>query len=75
VLFRQPQVALFVNEPTRLPLFVALAPGATVISRMTHTAAVVFTALGLGELFIAQEITEMSSHQLAKTRTAACSAV
>jgi hypothetical protein len=38
VLFWQPQVALFVNEPTRLPLFVALAPGATVISRMTQPA-------------------------------------
>jgi hypothetical protein len=67
VLFWQPQVALFVNEPTRLPLFVALAPGATVIRRMTQTATAVFITLGLSEGFIAQEIAEMSSHQLAKT--------
>ena len=67
VLYWQPRVALFVNEPTRLPLFVALAPGATVIRRMTQTATAVFTTLGLNEGFIAQEIAEMSSHQLAKT--------
>jgi hypothetical protein len=67
VLFWQPQVALFVNEPTRLPLFVPLAPVATVISRMTQTAAAVFTALGLSEQFITREVTEMGTHQLTKT--------
>ena len=67
VLFWQPQVALFVNEPTRLPLFVPLSPGATVIARMTQTATAVFTALALSEGFIAQEIAEMGSHQLTKT--------
>jgi hypothetical protein len=67
VLFWQPQVALFINEPTRLPLFVPLAPVATVISRTTQTAAQVFTALGRSEQFITREVTEMGSHQLTKT--------
>jgi hypothetical protein len=67
VLFWQPQVALFVNEPTRLPLLVPLAPATTVISRMTHTAATIFTALGLPEQFISHEITAMGAHQLTKT--------
>ena len=67
VLLWQPQIALFVNEPTRLPLFVPLAPSATVIPRMTQTAAAVFTALGLSDQFITQEVTEMGSHQLTKT--------
>ena len=67
VLFWQPQVALFVNEPTRLPLFVPLAPAATVIQRMPQTAVVVFTALGLSEEFITQEVTAMGNHQLTRT--------
>ena len=67
VLFWQPQVALFVNEPTRLPLFVPLAPATTIISRMTQTAATIFTALGLPEEFITHETTEMGTHQLTKT--------
>ena len=67
MLFWQPQVALFVNDPTRRPLFVPLAPAATVIQPMTQTASAVFTALGLGEEFITREVTEMGSHQLTKT--------
>ena len=67
MLFWAPQVALFVNEPTRLPLFVPLAPAATVITRMTQTAGRVFTALGLPEEFVSHEVTEMHDHQLAKT--------
>lgn len=67
VLFWQPQVALFVNEPTRLPLLLPLAPATTVIARMTQTAAAIFTALGLPEEFTTHEITEMGAHRLAKT--------
>jgi hypothetical protein len=40
-LFWQPQVALFVNEPTRLPVFVPLASAATLVPRfVTHLGAV-----------------------------------
>jgi hypothetical protein len=67
-------VALFLNEPTRLPLFVALAPGATVISRMTQAAAAVFTALGLSEEFIAQEIPEMRRTSSPRPQAGVCSA-
>jgi hypothetical protein len=67
VLFWQPQVALFVNEPTRLPLLVPLAPGTSVIARMPQTAATVFADLGIDEQLIDRELTEMSTHQLTKT--------
>lgn len=66
-LFWRPQVALFVNEPTRLPLLLLLAPAATVISRMAQTAATIFTNLRLPEEFITHEINEMGTHQLTKT--------
>jgi hypothetical protein len=67
VLFWRPQVALFVNEPTRLPLFVPMVPGATVIQRMTQIATAVFSTLHLGEEFISREVAEMGSHQLIRT--------
>ena len=68
-----PQVALFVNELTLLPLLVPLAPAATVINRMPHTATAAFTALGLMD-FIALELAEMSQHRVVRRTTAACSA-
>jgi hypothetical protein len=52
------------NTPT---LLLALAPAATVIARMTQTAAAVFTAPGLPEEFTTREITAMGTHQLTKT--------
>ena len=67
VLFWAPQVALFVNEPTRLPLFVPLAPGGSVITRMTQSAALVFTELGLPDTLVSHEVAEMDSHQVTKT--------
>jgi hypothetical protein len=67
VLLWQRQIAFFLNEPTRLPLFVPLAPAATVIPLMTQTAAAVFTALGLSKEFITREVTEIGTHQLTKT--------
>lgn len=67
VLFWRPQVALFVNEATRLPLLVPLAPRASVIARMRAAAVAVFTSLGLDEHLISREIAEMNAHQLAKT--------
>ena len=63
VLFWKPHVAVFVNEPTRLP-FVPLAPAATVLTRMPQTAATVFTSLGLGYQWISREGAEMGTHQL-----------
>ena len=49
MLFWKQHVALFVNEPTRLPLFVPLAPARTVTTRLTETAAsFVVAVLGMG---------------------------
>ena len=67
VLFWKPQVALLVNEPTRLPLFMPLAPAATVIARMPQVAAAVFASLGLNQQVIARELKQMGAHQLTKT--------
>lgn len=72
VLFWRPQVALFVNEPTRLRLFVPLAPGATAIHRMTQIAAAVFTAFDVDEELISREVAEMGSHLLIKTASRQC---
>ena len=44
-----------------------MAPGATVIQRMTQIAAAVFTALELDEEFISREVVEMGGHQLMKS--------
>ena len=66
-LFWKPQVALFVNEPTRLPVFVRLAPAATLVARFVTDLGVVFAAHGLDPRFIDSELAEMTEHRLAKT--------
>jgi hypothetical protein len=66
-LFWRPQVALFVNEQTRLPVLVPLAPVASIVSRFVDDVARVFAALGLDPRFVDTEVTEMSEHLLAKT--------
>ncbi len=66
-LFWKPQVALFTNELTLLPVLVPLAPAATVIDRFPATLATVLGAHGLSETFIARELAEMTEHRLAKT--------
>jgi hypothetical protein len=67
VLAWRPQVALFVNEVTRLPVLVAMAPAASVVTRLVDQAAVLFARLGLDRRFIATERDAMSDHRLAKT--------
>ena len=66
-LFWRPQVALFVNEATRLPVFVPLAPGVTVVERLVGQAALVFGVLGLDPRFVDVEVAEMSERRVAKT--------
>jgi hypothetical protein len=66
----RPQVALFVNEPTRLPVFVPLAPAVVLVSRFVIHLTVVLTVHGLDPRFIDSELAEMTEHGLAKTRTA-----
>ena len=67
-LFWKPQVALFTNELTLLPVLVPLAPAATVIDRFPATLATVLGALGVSDSFIESERAEMTEHRLAKTQ-------
>src|ERR1700686_4960968 len=66
-LFWKPQVALFVNEPTRLPVFIRLAPTATLVSRFVTHLGVVLAAHSLDPRFIDSELAEMTAHRLEKT--------
>lgn len=67
VLFWKPQVALFVNEATLLPVLVPFAPAATVVDRFSAALATVLDAHGLDRAFIEREVAQMSEHCLAKT--------
>ena len=67
-LFWKPQVALFTNELTLLPVLVPLAPAATVIDRFPEMLATVLRAHSLSDSFIAHELAEMTEHRLAKTQ-------
>jgi hypothetical protein len=68
VLFWTPQVALFVNEPTLLPVLMPLAPAATLTERFPNALADVLAAHGLSRSFIDDEVARMDDCQLATTR-------
>jgi hypothetical protein len=68
VLFWKPQLALFVDERTLLPVVVPLAPAATVIARFPESVAAVLAALGTPQSFIDAELAMMTDHQLQPTR-------
>ena len=67
VLFWKPQVALFVNESTLLPVLMPLAPAATIIDRFPDALATVLEAHGVQRTFIEHEIAYMSDHRLTTT--------
>jgi hypothetical protein len=66
-LFWKPQVALFVNEPTLLPVLMPLAPAATLPARFPYQLATVLAAHGTPEAIIRAELRQMHDHRLAKT--------
>jgi len=66
-IFWRPQVALFVNETTLLPVLVHLAPARTVFPRFAESLAAVLGELGVPHPLVAREIQLMAEHQLAKT--------
>jgi hypothetical protein len=66
-LFWKPQVALFVNEPTLLPVLVPLAPAATLLARFPQQLAAVLTAHGTPDAVIDEEQRQMRDYRLAKT--------
>jgi Domain of unknown function (DUF6933) len=65
--FWKPQVALFVNEPTLLPVLMPLAPAATLLARFPQQVAAVLAAHGTPEAVIDEELRQMRDRRLAKT--------
>ena len=63
----RPQVALFVNATTFLPVFMPLAPSATVIRRFPAAMAGVLEALSIDPGVAETERVEMGAVALAKT--------
>ena len=66
-LFWKPQVALFVSEPTLLPVLMPLAPAATVLARFPQQLAAVLAAHGTPGAVIEEEQRQMRDRRLAKT--------
>lgn len=66
-LFWKPQLALFVNERTLLPVLMPLAPAATVSRRFPSHLAAVLAAHEIDPAFIAHEIVAMAEVRFAKT--------
>jgi hypothetical protein len=65
--FWRPQVALFVNERTLLPLLLPLAPAASLLERFPDNLRVLLESLGVSPSFIATERWAMSEGSYAKT--------
>jgi Domain of unknown function (DUF6933) len=68
-LFWRPQVALLVNETTRLPVFVRLGPAATLVERFAVQLGRVVGFHGIDPRFVAAELVEMGEYRFAKTRS------
>jgi hypothetical protein len=66
-LFWKPQVALFVNEPTLLPVLMPLAPAATLLARFPQQVATVLAAHEIPDAIIDTELRQMHDHRIAKT--------
>ena len=66
-MFWKPHVALFVNEPTLLPVLMPLAPAATLLARFPHQVAAVLAAHGTPDAVIDEEQRQMRDRRLAKT--------
>jgi hypothetical protein len=66
-IFWRPQVCLFVNELTLLPVLLPLAPAATLAERFPAALVDVLAAHNADAAFIAAELAEMGELRLAKT--------
>jgi hypothetical protein len=66
-IFWKPQVALFVSEPTLLPVLMPLAPTATLLARFPQQLSAVLTAHGTPQAVIDEDLRQMRDHRLAKT--------
>ncbi|WP_203883500.1 DUF6933 domain-containing protein [Planotetraspora kaengkrachanensis] len=65
--FWKPQVALFVNESTLVPVLMPLAPATTLLARFPRQVATVLAAHGIPDTIIGEELQQMRDHRLAKT--------
>lgn len=72
-LFWQPQIALFVNVRTLIPVFMPLAPARSVVERFGEHLDEVLTAHEVERSFIDHELAEMATSALTKTNNGACS--
>lgn len=63
----RPQVAIFVNATTFLPVLMPLAPSARVLARFPLAMAEVVHALGIDPRFVVAELNEMHEVTLART--------
>jgi hypothetical protein len=66
-MFWKPQVALFVSEPTLLPVLMPLAPAATLLARFPQQAAAALAAHRTPQAVIDEELRQMRDRRLAKT--------
>jgi hypothetical protein len=66
-MFWKPQVALFVSEPTLLPVLMPLAPAATLLARFPQQLAAVLAAHETPDAVIDEEQRQMRDRRLAKT--------
>lgn len=67
VLFWKPQVALFVEESTLLPVLMPFAPGVTIVDRFPQALLAVLEAHVIDREFVQRELAEMSEFWLAPT--------
>jgi hypothetical protein len=67
VLFWRPQLGLFVNEATLLPLLVPLGPLATLLERFVPALGTLLSAHGASRAFVRAEAKEMAECRVAKT--------
>jgi len=66
-LFWRPQLALFVNEATLMPVLVPLAPAKTVAERLPEYLEAVLDVLGTDPWFVATEVAATTDARWAKT--------
>ena len=66
-LFSKPQVALLVNERTLLPVYMPLAPAATLLDRLPAAIATVLRLHGVDDTTIASELAAMGDTRIAPT--------
>ena len=65
--FWKPQVVLFVNEPTLLPVLVPLAPISRVVERLPAAVAEMLNELDIPKAMIETELAAMTDHVVTKT--------